>query len=210
MDDGRPVVYVIDDDLSIRAALRRLLLSVDLDAQLFSSSREFLTTKLPDVPSCLILDVRLPEVSGLDLQQQLIAKNVSLPIVFLTGYGDIPMTVKAMKAGAVEFLTKPFRDQDLLDAVYRAIQQDRGAKAQQKALSVLTDRYSSLTSREKDVLPLLVSGLLNKQIAAQLGTSEKTIKRHRSELMKKMKANSVADLVKMAELLRDSPQSPIP
>jgi FixJ family two-component response regulator len=203
-------VYVIDDDLSVRTALRRLLLSVSLDAQFFSSPREFLKFKRPDLPSCMVLDIRLPDLSGLEFQQLLATEGVDIPIIFLTGYGDIPMTVRAMKAGAVEFLTKPFRDQDLIDAIHRAIQQNCISRGRQKSLHQLQQRYNSLTAREKDVLPLLLNGLLNKQIAVELNASEKTIKVHRGQLMRKMQATSFAELVRMAERLGVSPQSPTP
>jgi FixJ family two-component response regulator len=206
MSDVEHIVYVIDDDQSVRAALKRLLLSVSLDAQLFASPQDFMRFERPDVPSCMVLDIRFPFVSGLDLQQQLATQGVDIPIIFLTGYGDIPMTVRAMKAGAVEFLTKPFRDQDLIDSIYRALAQNRTSREARRFVLHLQQRYNSLTAREKDVLPLLVNGLLNKQIAAELGASEKTIKVHRGQLMRKMHAMSVAELVRMAEKLGLIPQ----
>jgi FixJ family two-component response regulator len=201
MFNGNPIVYVVDDDSAIRRALSRLLRVLGLDTQVFASPQEFLDAARRDTASCLVLDVRLPDVSGLDLQQQLAAKRATLPIIFITGHGDIPMSVRAMKAGAVEFLTKPFREQDLIDAIQRALEQDRVARTRQREITALQRRYESLTGREKDVLPLVVSGLLNKQIAAQLGTSEKTVKVHRGQLMRKMSAGSVADLVRMADRL---------
>jgi len=205
MSTERPIVYIIDDDVSVRAALRRLLLSVNLDPRPFASAQEFMSAGFSDVPSCIISDVRLPEISGLDLQEQLKRSHLDLPVIFITGFADIPMTVQAMKAGAVEFLSKPFRDQDIVDAVNRAIEKDRSIRAHRRDLTVLQQRYNTLTAREKAVLPLLLDGRLNKQIAAELGTSEKTIKRDRGQLMKKMNATSIADLVKMANKLEQSP-----
>jgi FixJ family two-component response regulator len=168
---------------------------------MFASPQEFMKFNRPDVPSCLVLDVRLPNVSGLELQQQLATGEVDLPIIFITGYGDIPMTVQAMKAGAVEFLTKPFRDQDMIDAIHQALEQHRISRERRREVSLLQRRYNTLTSREKDVFPLLLNGLLNKQIASELGACEKTIKIHRGQLMRKMNASSVAELVRMAERL---------
>ena len=188
MKETPPVVFVVDDEPSVCAALKRLIRSVGLDVQTFASAREFLRADRPDAPGCLVLDVRLPEISGLDLQQKLTEAKVDLPIIFITGHGDIPMSVRAMKAGAVEFLTKPFKDQDLLDALQHAIAQDRSARQQRAELSGLQARYDLLTPREREVFPLVTSGLLNKQIAAELGTSEKTIKIHRSQVMQKMAA----------------------
>jgi FixJ family two-component response regulator len=192
------VVFVVDDDASVREALRSLFQSVGLGVEIFASARAFLEAARPDAPGCLVLDVRLPGLSGLDLQHELTKAGVSLPIVFITGHGDIPMTVQAMKAGAVEFLTKPFRDQDLLDAVQQAIERDRAARNERADLEELRSRFDSLTPRERQVMALVVSGLLNKQIAAELGISEITVKIHRAQVMQKMEADSLAHLVRMA------------
>jgi len=195
-------VFVVEDDPSMRNALKNLLRSVGLEAQLFASAQEFLDTAKPDGPSCLILDVRLPGLSGLDLQRELLSAKIHIPIIFITAHGDIPMSVRAMKAGAVEFLTKPFRDQDLLDAIHVALAQDRIRCEKESELAELHDRLRSLTSRERELLPLVVSGRSNKEIAAEFGTSEITVKVHRGNLMKKMQAGSFADLVRMAADLK--------
>lgn len=196
------IVFVIDDDPSVRRAIKRLVGSVGLQVELFGSAEEFLGSKLPNVPSCLVLDIRLPGISGLDFQRQMAEANIHLPIVFVTAHGDIPMTVRAMKAGAVEFLTKPFRDQDLLDAVQVGLERDRVRRQKEAGIATLRDRYESLSPREREVVSMVVSGLLNKQIAAEIGTTENTVKAHRSRAMEKMHAESLADLVKMVERLQ--------
>jgi FixJ family two-component response regulator len=200
-----PVVFIVDDDRNVRDSLRRLLTSVGLVAQVFDTAQAFLTASRPDAPSCLVLDVRLPGLSGLDLQRELAAADISVPIIFLTGYGDIPMSVRAMKAGAVEFLTKPFREQDLLDAIRHAIDRDRLARAERRELAELRHRYGLLTARERDVMAGVIAGLLNKQIAAELGTSEVTVKEQRGHVMQKMQVGSVAELVRAAARLGIAP-----
>jgi FixJ family two-component response regulator len=201
MNDARPIVFVVDDDPDVCVSMKRLIRSLGLEVQTFNSAQDFLRTKRPDAPGCLVLDVRLPDLSGLDLQQELAKANVDLPIVFVTGHADIPMSVRAMKAGAVEFLTKPFREQDLLEAIQHAIGQHRTSRERRAEISELQQRQDSLTPREREVFPLVASGLLNKQIADKLGASEKTVKIHRGQLMRKMKADSLADLVRMSERL---------
>ena len=197
-----PLVFVIDDDASVRSSLKFLLSTVGLQAETFDSADSFLHKKRPDVPSCVVLDVRLPGVSGIDFQHELTARNIYIPIVFLTGHGDIPMSVRAMKAGAVEFLTKPFRDQDLLDAVRVALDRDRTRREQETELADIRRRFDSLTSREQEVLSMVMNGMLNKQIAAELGTAESTVKVQRSRAMEKMQAESLAHLIKMMQKLQ--------
>jgi FixJ family two-component response regulator len=196
-----PIVYVIDDDAGIRAALGRLFRSVGLRAELFTSADEFLQSKPPRVPSCLVLDVRLPGLSGFELHAELSKANVHIPIIFITAHGDIPMSVRAMKGGAIDFLTKPFRDQDLLDAVTAAIAADRARRDAESVRLDLQNLFGGLTPREQEVMALVTKGLMNKQVAAEMGLSEITVKIHRGHMMKKMKATSLADLVKMAEAI---------
>jgi FixJ family two-component response regulator len=198
---SEPIVLVVEDDASIRRALSNLFQSVGMEVELFGSASEMLQSKLPDVASCLVLDVRLPGLSGLDFQTELAKANIRIPIIFMSGHGDIPMTVRAMKGGAVDFLTKPFRDQDMLDAVVAAIERDRRRREADKIVSDLQTRFETLTPREREVLAFVSSGLMNKQIAAQLGLAEITVKIHRGHIMKKMGAKSLADLVRRAEAL---------
>jgi FixJ family two-component response regulator len=199
--NATPIVFVVDDDAAIRETLSSLFRSVDLRVIVFGSAHEFMQGKFPDAVSCLVLDIRLPGVSGLDFQDALAKADIHVPIIFMTGHGDIPMTVKAMKAGAVEFLAKPFRDQDMLDAVNRALERDRQRRHTEDAVSELRARFEALTSREQEVIALVVAGLMNKQIAAELGVSEITVKVHRSHMARKMKARSLIELVRMADML---------
>jgi FixJ family two-component response regulator len=201
MSERDAMVFVVDDDAPMRESLKNLIRSVGLRVELFASAQEFLRSKRPDLPSCLVLDVRLPGLSGLDLQKRAGDAGIEIPIVFITGHGDIPMSVRAMKAGAVEFLTKPFRDQDLLDAIQQALDGDRIARNQRAALEELRSRFALLTSREREVMKHVVTGLLNKQIGAELGTSETTVKIHRHQVMEKMGARSLPELVRMVDRL---------
>ena len=199
--EAQPVVFVIDDDESLREALERLFRLVGLHAETFARAADFLKSKIPDVPTCLVLDVRLPGISGLDFQAELAKANIKIPIIFMTGHGDIPMAVEAMKAGAVEFLPKPFRDQDMLDAVYLALEQDRTRREAERANAELRTNFENLSAREREVMAGVTAGLMNKQIAAQLGLAEITVKLHRSSAMRKMNARSVAELSRMAQIL---------
>jgi FixJ family two-component response regulator len=206
MTAEEPIVFVIDDDRGVREATKSLILSVGLRVETFRTAQEFLSRKRPDAPGCLVLDVRLPGLSGLDLQRELTKAGTPIPIVFITGHGDVPMSVQAMKAGAVEFLTKPFRDQQLLDAIQQAIDRDRVERRQRTEAAELRRRYELLTPREREVMGLVVAGLLNKQIAAELGTSEKTVKVHRGRVMAKLEVGSVAELVRLFDRVR-SPEA---
>jgi FixJ family two-component response regulator len=199
MKTGDPIVFVVDDDSSMREALTDLITSVGLLVEAFKSAREFLEHRRGDAPACLVLDVRLPGLSGLDLQRELVRTEAPIPIIFITGHGDIPMSVRAIKEGAVEFLAKPFRDQELLDAIQHALEIDRAARQERSLVAEVRRRYESLTKREREVMRLVVSGLLNKQIAGELGSSEVTVKMHRGQVMRKMKAQSLVQLVRMAE-----------
>lgn len=204
-DTAQPVVLIVDDDLSVREALDSLFRSVGLSVQLFASAAELLRAKLPDVASCLVLDVRLPGVSGLDFQTQLVRASNSIPIIFMTGHGDIPMSVRAMKAGAVDFLAKPFRDQDMLDAVAVAIDSDRKRREAERQVSELNALFATLSPREREIMKHVTAGLMNKQVSAEVGLSEITVKIHRGNVMRKLKACSLAELVRMAEILRIGP-----
>ena len=201
-----PTVFIVDDDRSMRQAIQDLVESVGLRAEPYATGQEFLRRQLTSQPSCLVLDVRLPQMSGLDLQRQLAEIGLQIPIIFITAHGDIPMSVRALKSGAVEFLTKPFRDQDLLDAIQQALQRDSAARAQQTEIHELEQRFQSLTVREREVMTLVASGMLNKQIASELGASEATVKIHRGHVMEKMQAGSIVELVRMADKLKLSPR----
>jgi FixJ family two-component response regulator len=202
MADARPIIFVVDDDASVRDAISNLLESVGLRANLFESTEAFWKAPRPDAPSCLVLDVRLPGVNGLEFQDQLAKANVSIPIIFITAHGDVPMTSRAMKAGAIEFLMKPFQKEDLLAAVHHGLERDRILRDEQAEVSILQSRVEQLTSREREVMELVVTGLINKQIGAQLGLSEVTVKIHRSHVMQKMEAASLAELVRMSDKLK--------
>jgi len=205
MKEAEPIVFVIDDDRMVREGLQSLIKSIGLRVETFASAPEFLAAKRPEAPACIVLDVRMPGISGLDLQTKLGDEKIEIPIIFITGHGDIPMSVRAMKEGAHEFLTKPVRGQDLLDAVQKAIDSDRGLRKERAELNEIRTRFDSLTPREKEVLELVVGGLLNKQVADELGMSELTVKTHRAHVMEKTKAESLAHLVRMTERLKNAP-----
>jgi len=207
MSDAEPIVFIVDDDLSVRRSTERLMRAAGLKVQTFTSAREFLKNPPPEGPACLVLDVRMPGLSGMDLQRELTRSGIQIPIIFITAHGDIPMTVRAMKAGAVEFLTKPFRSRALVDAVRAAIDRDRSAQKERSETGELRQRYEQLTPREREVMPLVAAGLLNKQVAGELATTERTIKFHRAHIMQKMGAESPADLVRMVEKLGVSSQA---
>jgi FixJ family two-component response regulator len=202
MSEAQALVVVIDDDPDIRNALQGLLETVDLQAALFATASEFLASKRPQGPCCIVVDVRLPGLSGLDFQQELARENIPIPVIFITGHGDIPMSVRAMKAGAVEFLTKPLRDQDLLDAIQAALRHDRARLEDERKVADLRNRHDSLTAREREVMALLVSGRVNKQIAAEAGISEVTVRLHRGQITRKMRASSLADLIRIADKIK--------
>jgi FixJ family two-component response regulator len=220
MNETDSTVFVVDDDRSVREGLVDMIQSLGMQAKAFASAQQFLQHKRPDTPTCLVLDVRLPGLSGLDLQRQLGQSGQPIPVIFITGHGDIPMSVRAMKEGAVEFLTKPFRDQDLLDAIHQALKKDRTAREQRAKAAEVRRRYDTLTSREREVMQLVIAGMLNKQIAGELGTSEVTVKMHRGQVMHKMQAQSVVELLRMSETMamiatapsqaRGSKKSPLP
>lgn len=202
MSQEQPIVFVVDDDASMREAVQDLIASVGLQARGFASPREFLTADRPDAPACLVLDVRLPGSSGLNFQQELVQAGVHIPVIFITGHGDIPMSVRAIKAGAVEFLTKPFRDQELLDAINAGIERNREQRREAAVMDDLRRRHAALTPREREIMALVILGRMNKQIAGELGVSEVTVKVHRGQIMRKMQAKSLPDLVRMGDLLR--------
>jgi RNA polymerase sigma factor (sigma-70 family) len=208
MSDAKPTVLVIDDDADLRASVGRLLRSVGLDVALFASISDFLKSNAPDGPTCLVLDVRLPGQSGLDLQRELAAANRELPIIFITGHGDIPMSVQAMKRGAIEFLTKPFRDQDLIDAIQLGLSRDRSRRENEKALAAIRERFESLSPREREIMIQVARGRLSKQIAVDIGISETTVKVHRSRAMRKMKARTLPEFGRMADKLKLVPEGP--
>jgi FixJ family two-component response regulator len=207
LNEDKPIVFVVDDSPSVRDALDSLIRSVHLNVQSFGSTEEFMQFKLPDAPGCIVLDVRLPGLSGLDFQSEMAKSNIDLPVIFISGHGDVPMSVRAIKAGAIEFLPKPFRDQDLLDAIYLGIERDRSRRQASAIVAVLRDNFASLTARERQIMLKVASGRPNKQIAVELKLSEVTVKVHRRHVMRKMKAKSLADLVRMADKLSDSAET---